>query len=323
MRKPAVSFDDLFLVPSKSDLRSRHEIDLTPRQPACLGRLFTSPLMASCMDTVVNSGVANTMRSLGSTAVLHRYVPIVGQVKEFTGVTDKVGVFCAIGATGDFLERFNALYAAGCRLFCIDVAHGHHQNVWNAVRALKSSHGDIAVMAGNVATLEGFNFLADAGADFVRVGVAGGAACETRNRTGFGLPTLESVLRCAESDRDVVLVADGGFRDSGDIVKALACGADMVMLGSMLAAHRESPGETVLDGEKCYKKFRGMASESAQLEWRGWVSVAEGKEVLLPLKTCFLYETVDTILRGIRSGLSYAGCQTLAEFALSVDKQFV
>jgi IMP dehydrogenase len=321
MTKNLISFDDVCLVPGYSEICSRHDIDLAPKKVNDLE--LGTPIIASCMDTVVSAKVADIMRLSGSSAVLHRYMTIESQVSEYLKVKDKTGIFCAIGATGDFYSRFEALYNSGCRLFCVDVAHGYHVSVRNAIKELKKANESIIVMAGNVADLDGFNFLADAGADLIRVGVAGGAVCETRNKTGFGLPTLESVLRCSRSDRNAMLVADGGFRDSGDIVKALACGADFVMLGSMLSGHKESPGEVIEKDNILYKKFRGMASESAQKDWRGFVSVSEGKEILVPLKEKSLEETVDTILKGVKSGLSYAGCNSLKDFTKKVSVELL
>ena len=321
MKKKVVSFDDMYLIPGYSEINTRHSISLTPRNLEKVS--IETPIIASCMDTVVSAEVADIMRQSGGSAVLHRYMTIEDQVKEYLKVNNKQGIFVAIGASGDYKERFQALYDSGCRMFCIDVAHGYHQNVAEAISFLKEHDKDILVMAGNVADLKGFNFLADAGADLIRVGVSGGTVCETRNKTGFGLPTLESVIRCAKTDRDALIVADGGFRDSGDIVKALACGADMVMLGSMLSGHKESPGEIINRDNVQYKKFRGMASASAQKDWRGYVSVSEGKEILVPLKEQSLSETLDTILRGIKSGLSYAGCTSLKKFSLKAKKQFI
>jgi IMP dehydrogenase len=321
MRKKVVNFDDMYLIPGYSEIRTRHSIDLTPRGLEKFG--IKTPIIASCMDTVVSAEVAEIMKQSGSSAILHRYMTIEDQTKEYLKIKQRTGIFCAIGATGDFSQRFESLYDVGCRMFCIDVAHGHHQNVADAIKFLRNADENLLIMAGNVADLEGFNFLADAGADLIRVGVSGGTVCETRNKTGFGMPTLESVIRCAETDRDALIVADGGFRDSGDIVKALACGADVVMLGSMLSGHRESPGEIINHNNAHYKKFRGMASASAQKDWRGYVSVSEGKEILVPLKEHSLAETVDTILRGIKSGLSYAGCISLEDFTLNAKKEFI
>jgi len=148
--------------------------------------------------------------------------------------------------------------------------------------------------------------------------------CSTRIRTGHGIPTLQSILDCAKSDRDVYLVADGGIRNSGDAVKALAAGADMLMLGSILAGHDESPGDLIDDhglsyrstthpiGIQLYKKFRGMASREAQLQWRGRVSVVEGETTVVPYKGK-LINTIADLLEGVRSGVSYSGARTIRE----------
>jgi IMP dehydrogenase len=318
------TFDTVYLIPGYSEIESRHGIDLTPR-PSCGPVPFSNPLIASCMDTVTNAAVAGLMRQTGGTAVLHRYASIEDQRNEFLKIHagHREAVFAAIGATGDWWDRFEALYDAGCRYFCIDVAHGYHHHVGAALNRMSAARGDLVLMAGNVADRDGFDYLVDHGAKYVRVGVAGGSVCETRGKTGFGLPTLESVIRCAGSSRDAVIIADGGIRDSGDIVKALACGADMVMLGSLLAGHGVSPGEIVQKDGRQYKVYRGMASEGAQKDWRGWVSVAEGRETLIPLKDVPLHQTVDTILRGVKSGLSYAGATSLSGFASRCNKVFV
>lgn len=317
------TFDSVYLIPGWSEIESRHDVDLTPNSTDMA--VFGNPLIASCMDTVTNSEVAGIMRELGGSAIIHRYASIESQRDEFLGVPDEyaAGVFCALGVTGDWWERFQELYSAGCRYFCIDVAHGFHKQVGMAAARLSTEKNDIHLMAGNVADLDGFDYLVNHGAQYVRVGVAGGSVCETRTKTGFGLPTLESVIRCSKSTTDGIIVADGGLRDSGDIVKALACGADMVMLGSMLAGHRESPGELVEKDGVQYKVYRGMASEGAQRDWRGWVSVAEGRETLVPLKDRPLRKTVDTILRGVKSGLSYAGCTSLVDFSSRCRKVFI
>jgi IMP dehydrogenase len=318
------SFDSVYLIPGYSEIESRHNIDLTPH-PSCGSVPFSNPLIASCMDTVTNSHVANIMREAGGTAILHRYATIEDQRNEFLNLHERNrdGTFVAIGATGDWYDRFEALYEAGCRYFCIDVAHGHHKHVGAALAKMQSTYSDLHLMAGNVADRDGFDYLVDHGAKYIRVGVAGGSVCETRNKTGFGLPTLESVIRCAESSRDAVIIADGGIRDSGDIVKALACGADMVILGSLLAGHDVSPGEIISKDGENYKAYRGMASAEAQKNWRGWVSVAEGRKTLVKLKDVSLNETVDTILRGVKSGLSYAGCTSLKNFSSRCRKVFI
>lgn len=136
--------------------------------------------------------------------------------------------------------------------------------------------------------------------------------CTTRIRTGHGIPTLQSIIDCSRSDRDAYIVADGGIKNSGDAVKALAAGADMVMLGSILAGHDESPGVVIEKDHHKFKKFRGMASREAQLEWRGRASVTEGESTFIPYRGS-MHDTLTDLLEGIRSGLSYSGARTIRE----------
>lgn len=334
----AVCFDDVLLVPQYSEIETRTAVDLSvPGFDETFARLTTShdflrsPVVGSPMDTVVGPESAAILARAGGFGVIHRYCSIEESVEMFLSTTQQLSetqslpnVMVAVGATGDYMERASALFSAGCRAFCIDVAHGHHAHTRKAIEALRKSYGDsIHIMTGNVATLEAFNDIADWGADSIRVGIGGGSMCTTRIRTGHGIPTLQSVIDCAKSDRDVFIVADGGIRNSGDAVKALAAGADMVMLGSILAGHDESPGEIVdkrgfphsprwKSGIPLFKKFRGMASREAQLEWRGKVSVTEGESSLAPYRGP-LQNTLLELSDGVKSGLSYSGARTIRE----------
>lgn len=330
----SLCFDDVLLIPQLSDIESRSQVDLSvPGFDSVFASLtdkhgeLKCPIIGSPMDTVISPHSAAVIAKLGGFGVLHRYCSIDDSKKMFLETTKLLlddcdnssstfipNLMVAIGATGDYLERAAELYNVGCRAFCVDVAHGHHMNVKNALNKLKVKFGrKIHVMTGNVATLEAFNDLADWGADSIRTGVGGGSMCTTRIRTGHGVPTLQSIIDCAKSDRDVYIVADGGIRNSGDAVKALAAGADMVMLGSVLAGHDESPGAIITKDNQRYKKFRGMASREAQLEWRGKVSVAEGESTLIPYKGS-LQDTLTDLLEGIKSGLSYSGAKSIREF---------
>ena len=202
---------------------------------------------------------------------------------------------------------------AGAKVICVDIAHGHHALMRHALKTLRNTLGNcVHIMAGNVATLEAFNDLSDWGADSIRVGIGGGSICSTRIQTGHGMPTLQSVIDCARSDRDVALIADGGIRTSGDIVKALAAGADFVMLGSLLAGTEESPADTVFAKGGQRKVYRGMASKDAQLEWRGHAASEEGVSSTVPYKGD-LKDVLDSLEKGIRSGLSYTGAHNLVE----------
>jgi len=167
-------------------------------------------------------------------------------------------------------------------------------------------------MAGNVATLEGFNDLADWGADSIRCNIGGGSICTTRVQTGHGVSGLQTIFDCAKSDRDAKIIADGGIKNSGDIVKAFAAGADFVMLGSLLAGTDEAPGEVFeLDGMR-FKTYRGMASPDAQVEWRNKISSHEGISSTVP--HCGSVEEVLTALKcNVRSGFSYSGARNIQE----------
>ena len=168
-------------------------------------------------------------------------------------------------------------------------------------------------MAGNVATLEAFNDLSDWGADSIRVGIGGGSICSTRVQTGHGLPGLQTIFECSKTDRDVAIIADGGIRNSGDIVKALAAGADAVMCGSLLAGTTETPGSVFEDknGVK-FKSYRGMASKEAQINWRGKYSSFEGISSQVPYRGK-VGDILEDIERGLRSGFSYSGAHGLKE----------
>lgn len=307
-----LSFDDVLLIPQKSDIKSRKEVDLTSE---IREKKFKLPIISSPMDTVTGPTMATAMAEHGGFGILHRYNSIEQQV----GLVKQVKADCtaaAIGVTGDFLERSHALVESGVFLLCIDVAHGHHLNVKNAIESLKNKFGDdISIMAGNVATAEAFSDLEDWGADIIRVGVGGGSICSTRIRTGHGIPTLHSVLLAARSAKRAAVVADGGIKSAGDAVKCFAVGADFVMLGSILAGTDESPGQILQNNEGGkYKVYRGMASVEAQVEWRGKASSLEGISTTIPYKGP-VSSVLNSLGKNIRSGLSYSGARSLKDFA--------
>ena len=309
--KLALSFDDVLLVPKKSDIRSRAEVDLT----STIGNKdFKIPIISSPMDTVTESEMTRSMCQAGGLGIIHRYNTIESQCTIVSN-SEAENVGAAVGISGDFEERACAIYDAGARIICVDVAHGHHEMMKHALLTLRSIFATrVSIIAGNVATLDAFNDLSDWGADAIRVGIGGGSICSTRTMTGHGIPTFQSVLDCSRSDRDAALIADGGIKNSGDIVKCLGAGADMVMLGSMLAGTKESPGESLKDtsGNK-FKVYRGMASREAQVAWRGEARSLEGVSTTVPYKG-----KVKNILRdltqNIRSGISYSGCRNINEF---------
>lgn len=305
----ALCFDDILLVPQQSKINSRKDINLTM---SAGGLTLNLPVIAAPMDTVCNDDMASTIAEYGGLGVIHRYQSISDQVAMVNKVklNNKI-VFGSVGINDNYMADVDKLISAGADGICIDVANGHNYRTIEAVKNIKSSY-DTHIMTGNVATLQGFIELAEAGANSVRVGIGGGSMCTTRIVTGHGIPTLQSIIDVAKSYHiDCATIADGGIRNSGDMIKAFAVGADFVMVGSMLAGTTESPGEIINNK----KVFRGMASTSAQQDARGKVSVVEGAETMITYKGS-VKNILDSISGGLRSGCSYSGISNLRDLSL-------
>ena len=305
----AYTYDDVLLIPQYSDIRTRAEVDISSR----LGDVpLEIPIISSPMDTVTETSMATAMRTSGGVGVIHRYNDISDQCDMVFDARPNVGA--AVGVTGDFLERASALCDAGASFICVDVAHGHHILMKEALEALRAKlPAGYHIMAGNVATLEGFNDLADWGANSIKCNIGGGSICTTRVQTGHGLPGLQTIMDCAKSDRSAQIIADGGIKNAGDAVKALAAGADFVMLGSLLAGTDESPGVVFENSRgRLYKQYRGMASKEAQHEWRGKATSLEGVATTIDYKGP-VAEILSLLKNNIRSGLSYSGARSIRE----------
>jgi IMP dehydrogenase len=234
----------------------------------------------------------------------------------------RLRVAAALGVRGGYLARAEALLREGVDALVVDVAHGHADHTIEAVRELKATWPACELVAGNVATADGFRDLADAGVDAVKVGIGPGLACTTRLVAGVGVPQLTAILDCAEVARSsgVPLIADGGIRHPGDVAKAIAAGASTVMIGGLFAGRAESPGEVVRRKGRAYKVFRGMASYGAaaarlEIEGRGDALdqyVPEGEELEFPLEGP-VAEVVNELVGGLRSGMSYVDATTIQE----------
>ncbi|MDW7668418.1 MAG: IMP dehydrogenase [Bacillota bacterium] len=229
-------------------------------------------------------------------------------------------VGAAVGVTNDIMERVDALMKVKTDVIVVDTAHGHSQGVFDAVKNIKEKYPEAQVIAGNVATPEGVRFLAEAGADCVKVGIGPGSICTTRVIAGVGVPQLSAIYNCAEeADKyDIPIIADGGIKFSGDIPKAIAAGASVVMIGSLFAGTEESPGETVLYQGRRYKVYRGMGSEGAMnqgskdryFQEDAKKFVPEGVEGRVPYKGP-LSEVVYQMVGGLRAGMGYCGAKDL------------
>tara|TARA_B100000131_G_scaffold277233_1_gene280932 strand:+ start:1585 stop:2607 length:1023 start_codon:yes stop_codon:yes gene_type:complete len=319
----SMSYDDVLLVPQYSDIESRKALYTSNELDNNI--TLELPIISSPMDTVTEYGMAYAMHTNGGLGIIHRYNSVEEQAKivgYMSDETDGSGIIgAAIGVTGDYQERASELINNGANVLCVDVAHGHHSMMRDALKHLKETHGrNVHIMAGNVATAEGCLALASWGADSVRVGIGGGSICSTRLVSGHGIPTFQSVIDCVGAGCPVPIIADGGMKTSGDVVKALAAGADFVMLGSMLAGTDQAPGQVFDNGNKKYKVYRGMASSEAQVNWRGKTSTPEGISTTIPYKG-----DVNNILAdlrgGIQSGMSYSGARTIVE--LQSKAQFI
>ena len=239
-------------------------------------------------------------------------------------------VGAAVGTSADMEERVSALVKSGADLICVDTAHGHSKKVIETISYIKKAYSECLIMAGNVATAEGTKALISAGADIVKVGIGPGSICTTRVISGVGIPQISAVIECSKTAKKMRagLVADGGVKYSGDIVKALALGAHAVMLGNLLAGSDESPGETVLYRGRTYKVYRGMGSLSAmkkgskdrygQEETMDFSKlVPEGIEGRVPYRGS-VFRLLEQLVGGLKSGLGYTGSKDILSLQKNV-----
>jgi len=250
-------------------------------------------------------------------------------IKYPTAAKDDLGrlrVAAAIGATGDYRERADELVRARVDCLVVDTAHGHSTRVIEAVREIKRRHSNVQLIAGNVATFDGTRELIDAGVDAVKVGIGPGSICTTRVVTGAGVPQITAIRECVQAAREanVPLISDGGVKFSGDVAKAIASGADVVMIGSLFAGTEEAPGEVILFQGRSFKTYRGMGSIGAMREGsRDRYSQEqteiesklgpEGIEGRVPYKGT-LGDMVTQLIGGLRAGMGYTGCRNIKEF---------
>ncbi|QOJ79336.1 IMP dehydrogenase [Infirmifilum lucidum] len=308
----ALSFDDVLLLPRYSDVRL-DEIDISTR--IAPGLTLKIPIISSPMDTVTGREMVLSLGRLGGLGVLPRNLPLeeaFSVVRE--AVDEKIPVGVAVGPFDD--ERVGKLLDVGVSIIVVDTAHGHSRNVIEATKRYVALGAK--VMAGNIVTGEAAEALIAAGASSLRVGVGPGHACTTREVAGVGRPQLSAIAEVADAARSygVSVVADGGIEKPADAVKALAVGADAVMLGYLLAGTDEAPGALVVRDGKCFKVYRGMGSRSAlasgSTRYGEFKRVPEGVEGLVECRGS-VARVVEWITGGIRQGMGYVGARSLAE----------
>lgn len=338
-----ITFDDVLLVPGYSDFL-RSDISLTTKLTKNMS--IDIPLVSAPMDTVTENKLAIALGAMGGLGFIHRNMTVANEAQEVKTVKNagyKVGA--AIGASEGYEDRIKALVAAGVDVLILDSAHGYDIKVVTTLKAVKSAYPQLQVIAGNIATYEGAEALINAGADGLRIGMGPGAICTTRIISGMGVPQITAVMETSRAAKEhgVPVIADGGIKYSGDMVKAFAAGASTVMMGSYFASCEEAPGDVVElpagqvprrfqsifnDKTKTYKfkSYRGMGSIGAMKKgaeiksedefhgksYKDRVLVAEGVEGLVPVRGN-VKDLVDQAIGGIRSGMYYVGTRNIAE----------
>ncbi|MGE3610076.1 MAG: IMP dehydrogenase [Bacteriovoracaceae bacterium] len=315
-RSRGLTFDDVLLMPRHSEMNSRRAPNLESK--VTKNWMLKTPIVAANMDTVTEAQMAIKMAELGGLGILHRFMSPEEQVRQVKMMVEKIKplglpVAASIGVKEDGMNRARMLVDAGVDILTIDIAHGDSVMMFETLDFVKKNFPKIDVIAGNTATPEGVRGLIEHGADAVKVGIGPGSMCTTRIITGCGVPQLTAVAMCVleAQKHKVPVIADGGIKTSGDIVKAFAAGAQTVMLGSMLSGCLETPGE--IEGGR--KRYRGMASKDAQVSWRGDLPkgmAAEGEARWVACKGS-VENIVDELCGGIRSGMTYLNANTIAD----------
>ncbi|ANN49942.1 guanosine monophosphate reductase [Levilactobacillus brevis] len=345
--KEGFTFDDVLLIPAESHVLP-NEVDLSTQLAPNLK--LNVPFLSASMDTVTETKMATTMARNGGLGVIHKNMSADDQAKMVAAVkaiendasqypnaavdaNNHLLVAAAVGVTSDTFDRANALLNAGADAIIIDTAHGHSAGVLRKVAEIRHQLPDATLIAGNVATGEGTRALFEAGVDVVKVGIGPGSICTTRVVAGVGVPQLTAIYDAAQVAREFgkPIIADGGMKYSGDIVKALAAGGNAVMFGSMFSGTDEAPGNIIEDGGKKYKTYRGMGSlasmshGSADRYFQGGVNeanklVPEGIEARVEYKGS-VNDIIFQMVGGLRSGMGYTGSATIQD--LIDNAQFV
>lgn len=346
--KKGLTFDDVLLIPAESHVLP-NEVNLSTQLAKNIK--LNIPLISAGMDTVTEGPMAIAMALQGGIGVVHKNMSIQAQAGEVANVKsvvvpanatkaavdDQNRLLCAaaVGVTSDTFERATALLEAGADAIVIDTAHGHSAGVLRKIKEIRDHFPDATLIAGNVATGEATKALFDAGVDVVKVGIGPGSICTTRVVAGVGVPQITAIYDAASVAREYgkPIIADGGIKYSGDVVKALAAGGNAVMLGSMFSGTTEAPGEVFEENGKRYKSYRGMGSVGAMAQahgssdryFQGGVNeanklVPEGIEARVEYKGD-VSDIVFQIDGGLRSGMGYVGAPDIPTL---IDKaQFV
>lgn len=315
-RGKGLTFDDVLLVPRYSEISSRRIPSL--KSQITRNHSIDIPIVSANMDTVTGVEMACAMAKLGGLGILHRFMTPKEQVEDVRTIQAfmkehklNLPIAASVGVKEEGMKRAELLVAEGVDILTIDIAHGDSIMMMEVLEFVKRNFPQVDVIAGNVATADGVKRMIDKGADAVKVGIGPGSMCTTRIITGHGVPQLTAVAMCVNEAKKhgVPVIADGGLKNSGDMVKALCAGSDSCMVGSLVSGTLETPGE-VKGG---YKEYRGMASKAAQVSWRGELPkgmAAEGVDTKIPCKGP-VENIINELTGGIRSGMTYLGVDSV------------
>lgn len=319
-----LTFDDVLLVPKFSDIE--HRADVCTSSEVMPGITLEKPFISANMDTITEFQMAIAMAENGCLGILHRFLSIeqmLEQIDLYNNAAKEAGItqpfVVSVGVHDQ--ERIKAAYDKGIRHFCIDVAHGHHILVKRTIEHFRSTYNDVIVIAGNVCTYDATYDLFSWGADCVKVGIGPGSVCSTRIKTGVGYPQLSAVMHSSRAKKDFeeknntkkYIIADGGIKNYGDVTKAMAAGADSIMMGSIFSGCKQTPGRVMRnEKEEIVKSFRGMASSSAQTDFGIEDINEEGIAVNVKYKGNISH-ILTRLSKGLKSGMSYCASHSIQE----------
>ena len=323
--KESLTFDDVLLLPRYSNvLPSETDISLNLTKKISL----QVPFLSSAMDTVTESKMAIAIANEGGIGIIHRNFTIKNQTKEVIKVKKKrLLVGAAVGTSNEDVERAKSLLSNGCDLIVVDTAHGHSEKVLKILSKLKKNSAKVPICVGNIATGEAAKKLYNSGADIIKVGIGPGSICTTRMVAGIGVPQISAIMEIKQTlkNKKIKIISDGGIKFSGDIAKAIAAGADAIMMGSIFAGTNESPGKKFKLNGKIYKQYRGMGSIGAmssgsanryfQKNFKDKSKfVPEGVEGRVEYKGD-VSKIIYQLKGGLRSSMGYIGAKNLAQIS--------
>lgn len=338
--KKFLTFDDVGMIPKFNKIASRTQTNI---QTIVHNKLYNFPFVPANMDTVISKDMVKKLTELNGMVIYHRFCPIEEKIEM---INNYPNLYMSVGISADERNTIDLLISNNLKNYCIDVAHGHSEQVGDIVKHIRSKCYDASIIAGNVCTYEGYKYLVGCGADIIKTGVGGGSCCTTRMKTGFGIPQFSAIVECSQAKKDLELegvkswlIADGGIKNPRDAALSVGAGADMVMMGNIFSKTYESAGEkfiktnneyhlinlnnlgNLLDlNHEIYSHYRGQASHNFMKSYYGDKKnrVAEGVDFYTKCNGP-VESVIDEYSGSLRSSLTYCGSNDLVEYKNKVE----